>query len=595
MKKIIAALLVFSMLFRGITVYDTAKADTELPEYTKVISHPVKGTLYAAQEEEEGQSGSIYKRSSRVAYTLEDLGEIMNQQMESWLSDTGNQAAEVGRVSDEEKKELGQGIQSKVRFSLADYQISYDLDNDSDYVLQYVYEAIGMYPNLCTLHTMTVMYGSRGNIVYLDVYSPVAAGQMKSRIRRYKRKFAELIAVPKQDRTMSDMEKLLYLHDEIVVRADYDLGDGNVTVHTPMALLLDGKAVCQSYAGVLNQAANALGITSLQVASEGHAWNAVELDGRWYYLDATHDDPVGDLERDFVSHKYFLFNMEDIAADNGAVIDHTLDEINRELYGGILENMGEAYRGILPKEFQVQMNYLSGSWFYAYGRQIGTWDGESQNGTEFSAIPSAADRACAVCEGKLYVSGSDGLFVYGDEALDLVLDDAVSKMVIIDGVLHYKTATGWKTEVLVEEPPEDIEGPEPTPDATQTPGPAPEQTSDPAQNLKPSPSPGTSPTPTVASVSAPGRVVISLAKNKKTRSIALKFKKVKNAAGYQYCYSTSKKFKNSRSKTTKKLTVSIKKLKKKKTYYVRVRAYSMVNNKKKYGRWSKVKSVKIKK
>lgn len=47
MKKIIAALLIFSMLFSGITVYDTAKADAELPEYTKVISHPVKGTLYA--------------------------------------------------------------------------------------------------------------------------------------------------------------------------------------------------------------------------------------------------------------------------------------------------------------------------------------------------------------------------------------------------------------------------------------------------------------------------------------------------------------------------------------------------------------------
>lgn len=251
----------------------------------------------------------------------------------------------------------------------------------------------------------------------------------------------------------------------------------------------------------------------------------------------------------------------------------------------------KAYRDILPKELQVQMNYLSGNWFYAYGRQIGTWDGESQNGTEFSAIPPAADRACAVCEGKMYVSGSDGLFVYENEVLDPVLDDAVSKMVIISGVLHYKTAAGWKTKVLVEEPPEDIDEPEPTPDATQTPSPTPGQPSDPAQNLKPN----SSPAPTVASVQAPGWVVISSAKNKKTKSIAIKFKKVKSAAGYQYCYSTNKKFKNSKSKTTKKLTVTIKKLKKKKTYYVRVRAYSIVNNKKIYGKWSKVKSVKIKK
>lgn len=588
MKKIIAALLIFSMLFSGITVYDTAKADAELPEYTKVISHPVKGTLYAVQEEEESQSDSIYKKSSRAAYTLEDLGEIMNQQMESWLSGTGNPAVKVGELSGEEKAKFGQSVRSKFTFSLAEYQIPYD----PDYVLQYVYEAIGMYPNLCTLYTGIELSFNRRGIVDLIVYSPVAAGQVKSTTRRYKRKFEELITVPRQAADMSDMEKLLYLHDEIVVRATYDLGDGvDVTVHTPMALLLDGKAVCQSYAGVLNQAANALGITSLQVASEEHAWNAVELDGKWYYLDATHDDPVGNLERDFVSHKYFLFNMEDIEADKDAEINHTLDEINEELYGGILENMGEAYRDILPKELQVQMNYLSGNWFYAYGRQIGTWDGESQNGTEFSAIPSAADRACAVCEGKLYVSGSDGLFVYENEVLEPILDTAVSKMVIISGVLHYKTAAGWQTKVLVEEPPEDIDELEPTPDATQTPSPTPGQPSDPAQNLKPN----SSPAPTVASVQAPGRVVISSAKNKKTKSIAIKFKKVKSAAGYQYCYSTNKKFKNSKSKTTKKLTVTIKKLKKKKTYYVRVRAYSIVNNKKIYGKWSKVKSVKIKK
>ena len=95
----------------------------------------------------------------------------------------------------------------------------------------------------------------------------------------------------------------------------------------------------------------------------------------------------------------------------------------------------------------------------------------------------------------------------------------------------------------------------------------------------------------------PGRASISSIKNKKKNTVVFKIKKVKNAAGYQYSYSVNKKFKKSMSKTktTKKLTVTIKKLKKKKTYYVRVCAYSVTNKTKKYGKWSKVKKIKIRK
>ena len=45
----------------------------------------------------------------------------------------------------------------------------------------------------------------------------------------------------------------------------------------------------------------------------------------------------------------------------------------------------------------------------------------------------------------------------------------------------------------------------------------------------------------------------------------------------------------------KKTTVTIKKLDKKETYWVKARAYKVVNGSKKYGAWSKVKKVKIKK
>lgn len=73
------------------------------------------------------------------------------------------------------------------------------------------------------------------------------------------------------------------------------------------------------------------------------------------------------------------------------------------------------------------------------------------------------------------------------------------------------------------------------------------------------------------------------------------WKKVTGAAGYQVQYSLNKKMKAARQKNCKTAGLTIKKLKKKKTYFVRVRAYKMVNGKKVYGKWSGVKKVKIKK
>ena len=74
-------------------------------------------------------------------------------------------------------------------------------------------------------------------------------------------------------------------------------------------------------------------------------------------------------------------------------------------------------------------------------------------------------------------------------------------------------------------------------------------------------------------------------------------KKSTQTTGYQIQYSTSKKFKSS-SKITissyKTTSRTIKGLKSKKTYYVRVRTYKTVKGKKYYSDWSKIKSVKTK-
>ena len=88
-----------------------------------------------------------------------------------------------------------------------------------------------------------------------------------------------------------------------------------------------------------------------------------------------------------------------------------------------------------------------------------------------------------------------------------------------------------------------------------------------------------------------------LSKGKKKFTVT--WAKVSGVKGYQIQYSSDKKFKkNNKSVTvTKQKTTkaTVKKLKSKKKYYVRVRTYKTVNGKKIYSSWSKVKSVKTKK
>ncbi len=99
----------------------------------------------------------------------------------------------------------------------------------------------------------------------------------------------------------------------------------------------------------------------------------------------------------------------------------------------------------------------------------------------------------------------------------------------------------------------------------------------------------------VTDTNKPAKVKSLKLKNQKGKKVKVTFKKIDGAAGYQVKYSTSKKFKNAKTKNTTKTSYTIKKLKKGKKYYVKVRAYNIVDGKKVYGSYSSVKKIKIKK
>lgn len=88
----------------------------------------------------------------------------------------------------------------------------------------------------------------------------------------------------------------------------------------------------------------------------------------------------------------------------------------------------------------------------------------------------------------------------------------------------------------------------------------------------------------------------SVTKGKK--SISLKWKKLSGTSGYIIQYATNKKFTKGKHQITIKnsrtISKKIKKLKAKKKYYVRIRAYKTYEGVKYYSSWSKVRTVKTK-
>ena len=95
---------------------------------------------------------------------------------------------------------------------------------------------------------------------------------------------------------------------------------------------------------------------------------------------------------------------------------------------------------------------------------------------------------------------------------------------------------------------------------------------------------------------APKKAVVKRVKALGKKKIKITVKKSpEQVSGYEVTLSTKKNFKNAKKITTKKNVITVKKLKAGKKYFVKVRAFKKVGNKKIYGNYSTVKKVIVKK
>lgn len=93
---------------------------------------------------------------------------------------------------------------------------------------------------------------------------------------------------------MDDFQKVKLFHDEIIQNCTYTLFGASVDISSAYGVLVNGKALCQGYAQAFSLLCGRAGIDNCYVigyANEAHMWNKVCLDGQWYNVDVTWDDP----------------------------------------------------------------------------------------------------------------------------------------------------------------------------------------------------------------------------------------------------------------------------------------------------------------
>lgn len=114
----------------------------------------------------------------------------------------------------------------------------------------------------------------------------------------------------KIDPSMSDFEKAVILHDEIALNCTYytDVAS-NLFGYTSYNALVGGVAICQGYSLAYSYLLSLVGIDSEYVESDSmnHAWNKICIDGDYYNVDLTWDDPVPE-QSGHVGHDYFLLS-----------------------------------------------------------------------------------------------------------------------------------------------------------------------------------------------------------------------------------------------------------------------------------------------
>ena len=149
-----------------------------------------------------------------------------------------------------------------------------------------------------------------------------ATYSVKNRTDQVTKKKEEIIKDIPSD--SSSFVKALYIHNWLIDNIDYDINMQNNNNNNIYGAIVENKVVCEGYAKAYKYLLDELEVPCVIICgdvtdengdTQKHAWNAVYIEGNWYAVDTTWDDPIiigkGKITND-LKYKYFLKGSTEI-------------------------------------------------------------------------------------------------------------------------------------------------------------------------------------------------------------------------------------------------------------------------------------------
>ena len=382
---------------------------------------------------------------------------------------------------------------------------------------------------------------------------------------------------------MSDYQKALVIHDWLANRVTYAterLANNSNTeedFNCYGALVLK-EGVCEAYAEAFQVIMTRAGLECYCVSNVNilHEWDVVKIDGEFYNLDVTWDDP--DLPG-AVNHYYFLLDNDTML--KRAELTRSTEHLPPENFDADLLT-SKRFANSKWLNVRSMINYYGGKWYFAHyssgtGKIYSSGDPATTLGTALYTFKnkwqSDAGSYWDGCYSRMQIYGTDLIFNTTSEILYLDLTDtskapetmyAASAIPGVN-VSNFQLIYGLK-----------VEGKNLIYSVNTEPSSSELRTLSNKLYKEPTPVP------------TPGKPTNVKAASASSTSIKISWSAVSGATGYQVWRSTSSTGTftslgnvTTTSKTSTGLTAG-------KTYYYKVRAYTEVNGSKIYGAYSSV-------
>lgn len=122
---------------------------------------------------------------------------------------------------------------------------------------------------------------------------------------------------------MSTSDKIKAFHDHIINNTVYD-DENKERPSDAYELLSTGKSICGGYSDTMSIYLTRIGIQNYKISSDNHVWNLIKVDGKWFHLDSTWDDPVASDGNQYLLHNFFLIDTKTLLELD--TVEHSFDK-----------------------------------------------------------------------------------------------------------------------------------------------------------------------------------------------------------------------------------------------------------------------------